>query len=174
MLKTCLVGLLGAMLIASAHAQVYQWRDAKGKLHFGDQPPPGVSAKLLRPGEQAGVAPADPDDETADPDTSPAPPAPPAREPEPAAEPDPDAAERDALEARTRAAEAAALAELERERSEAQARNCQLARNQLAALEAGQRIARFNEKGEREVLNDAQRAEEVARMRKFLGEACAQ
>lgn len=221
MLKPCLAVILGLTLMATAHAQVYQWRDAKGKVHFGDQPPPGVAAKLVRPGLQGA------------PTETPAPAPEPASTPEPAPEPEIDlsipddagelpletdttelepldadiAPEEPALLApaptpaaaapaaapaqpelttqqkieaelkasqdeRNKAREAQAQAERERQRTEALAQDCARARNQLTALEGGQRFARINERGEREVLDEKARAAEVARMREMIGTNC--
>jgi hypothetical protein len=52
------------------------------------------------------------------------------------------------------------------------AENCRNARAHLAALDTGQRIARFNDKGEREVLDDKQRADETRRAREVIASEC--
>lgn len=148
-----LAAVLAALLAASAHAQVYQWRDAQGQIHYGDQPPLGVNAKLLR-----GATPPRPVQSEA--------PAPLESTPMPAQSTEP-------LEApRPSPAEARQQAAAERQREEALQQNCLAARNQLAALESGQRIARFTESGEREFLNDEQRAQEMMRSRKLVQEIC--
>ena len=52
-------------------------------------------------------------------------------------------------------------------------RACEEARNYLASLEAGTRISRFNAKtGEREVLEDTARAQELARARESVQANC--
>ena len=38
-----------------AAAQVYTWRDASGKVHYSDTPPPGVDAKRMRAGTHTGT-----------------------------------------------------------------------------------------------------------------------
>ena len=79
------------------------------------------------------------------------------------------------LEARRRAAEQeqAAKAKAEDERNKQQrAENCRRARGHLAALETGQRIARINEKGEREVLDDRGIAEETRQARSVIASDC--
>lgn len=48
MLRSCLVGLVLAMAAVCASAQVYEWRDAQGRLIYGDMPPVGVDARLIR------------------------------------------------------------------------------------------------------------------------------
>lgn len=128
-------------------AQVYEWRDAEGRLHYADRPPHGVDARLIRKA---------PSGETA---TRPQP---------------PTLAERELefRERRAQAAEEEATAAQENERAEERERLCIQARNQLAALESGQSVARFNAQGEREVLDTAQRAEEIERSRNFISANC--
>ena len=53
-----------------------------------------------------------------------------------------------------------------------QAENCSRARGQLAALEQGQRIVRYNAKGEREYLDDKGRADEIQRVRGVMAADC--
>ena len=48
------------------------------------------------------------------------------------------------------------------------AENCRSARAHLAALNTGQRIARFNAQGEREILDDKQRASELRRAQQVI------
>ena len=52
------------------------------------------------------------------------------------------------------------------------AENCARARNHLAALNDGLRLTRTNEKGEREVLDDKGRAEEMQRARAIVASDC--
>ena len=73
---------------------------------------------------------------------------------------------------RAEAAEAKAKAEKERQRTAERERDCVQARSELAALESGQRVSRFNSRGEREVLDDAGRADQIARTRKFVESDC--
>ena len=79
------------------------------------------------------------------------------------------------LEARKRATELeqAAKAKAEHERLATQrADNCRRARGHLAALESGQRMARVNDKGEREVLDDRGRADEARLARDVVASDC--
>ncbi len=157
--------LLLALAAPSAHAQ-WKWRDKSGQINASDRPPPlDVPAKdiLARPAPEVRRA-----------------------SPEAAAASAPSAASAAAtstrapagdaqLEARRRAAEQeqASKAKAEEERSKAQrADNCRRARGHLAALEGGQRIARVNEKGEREVLDDRGRAEEMRQARGVISSDC--
>ena len=50
--------------------------------------------------------------------------------------------------------------------------DCESARNQLRALESGQRMSRFNDKGEAIPLDDDQRQAEIERSRAFLEKTC--
>jgi hypothetical protein len=52
------------------------------------------------------------------------------------------------------------------------AENCQRARQQMASLDSGIRIARVNAKGEREILDDAGRAAEVSKAREVITSDC--
>ena len=52
------------------------------------------------------------------------------------------------------------------------AENCRRARSHLSAMESGQRIARVNDKGEREVLDDRGRAEEMRQAREVIASDC--
>ena len=50
--------------------------------------------------------------------------------------------------------------------------NCQRARDQLATLDSGQRIARIKADGEREILDDDARARETKRARDVMATEC--
>lgn len=79
------------------------------------------------------------------------------------------------LEARKRAAEQEQAARQKAEDARlaaARAENCRRARSHAAALESGQRIARFNAQGEQEVLDDAGRADELRRAREVIASDC--
>ena len=52
------------------------------------------------------------------------------------------------------------------------AENCKRARAHMASLDSGIRLARTNEKGEREILDDKGRAEEMARTRQVIATEC--
>ena len=157
---TLLLTALLAALPATAQAQ-WKWRDKNGQITVSDLPPPrDVQAKdiLSRPAEPVAPRPA-----AADASAS-APPAAPAK---PAVDPE--------LQARKKAAEQeqAAKAKAEADGQAAQrAENCRNARAHLSALDSGQRIARFNDKGEREVLDDKQRATEAFRARSVIASDC--
>jgi hypothetical protein len=156
----CLALALLATVLLPAHAQ-WKWRDKGGQITASDLPPPRDIADkdiLQRP----------------DPSTRrPATPVP-AAAASAAAAPAPVAVDRD-LEARKQAAEqdTKTRAKADEMRLAAQrAENCNRARAHATALESGQRIARVNAQGEREVLDDKGRAEEMQRARQVMASEC--
>jgi len=154
-------------LCLPAHAQ-WQWRDKDGRVTASDRPPPReVPDKdiISRPTTWGRAAPKPVAVASAATDGSPV------RAAAPAAS---VPVERE-LEARKKAAEQdkAAKAKAEEERIAGQrAENCKRARAQLAALDIGQRMARINDKGEREVLDDAARFDELRRTREVMASDC--
>ena len=79
------------------------------------------------------------------------------------------------LEAKKREAEEAEAAqqrEAERQRAAQRADNCKRARQARESLDSGMRMARLNEKGEREILTDEMRAAERQRVQTILDENC--
>ena len=86
-----------------------------------------------------------------------------------------EAAEKAKAEAEAEAARLAAekaKAEEEAARDAERQRFCEQARNQLGALQSGQRVSRFNAAGEREFLDDAARSTEIARLQQQVAEHC--
>lgn len=154
-------GMIALSLPADAQ---WKWRDAGGQVNISDRPPPrDVPEKdiLARPTPQARTVAEAP---AAAASAASAPGRPEVRPP----------VDRE-LEARKKAAEQeqAAKARAEADKLAAtRADNCRRARGQVAALESGERMARFNEKGEREVLGDQARAEELSRARAIVASDC--
>lgn len=141
--------LILACLWTVASAQVYTWRDASGKVHYSDTPPPGVDAKRMRAGTQSGSS-------------------------SPGGADTRSTAERD-MEFRKRQTDAEkARVKAEQEKSDAEdgKRNCEDARKQLDALESGQRMSRLNEAGESIPLDDEMRAQEIDKARKSVQSWC--
>lgn len=154
------------VLPLAASAQ-WQWVDQDGRRVFSDKaPPPEVPDKniLRRPGMRAAV---------------PAGPLEAASAPAPAkavAANVPKISGKDkVLEERKKQAEAAEAEKKkaqEEEVARAQADNCTRARQGKAQYDSGQRIARVNDKGEREILDDNQRAAEVKRLQEVIARDC--
>jgi hypothetical protein len=162
---------------ATAQSTQWKWRDASGQITVSDLPPPrGIPDKdvLERPAPPSVRRPPPPA-ATAPPGVAAAAaPASAASAAAASAGPGRTALEAE-VDARRRAAErdAAARTKAEEKRlAEQRAENCARARSQIAALESGQRIARFNEKGEREVLEDDARAQELRRAREVAAADC--
>ncbi len=145
--RSWLAGALIVLATASAYGQSYRWIDKDGKVRYGDTPPAGVKSKALGTPASGSVPQA------------------PAKAADKGAGVRPAAAAPDPREAAERA---------EREKREAaMARDyCEHARQQLAALESGQRISRTDSKGERYFLEDAQRNQEVAKFRESASQWC--
>ena len=161
--RTALPALLCTLVLATlalpAHAQ-WKWRDANGRVTVSDLPPPrevppqNILQRPETPAARSAAAPA-----SAASASAPIPAAPVDRELQ---------ARRDAALKDKEAREKADASQLAEQRAE----NCRRARTHLSALDSGQRIARFNDKGEREILDDTQRAAESHRAREVIASDC--
>ena len=134
------------LLIASgmAAAATYKWTDAQGRTVYSDQPPPSANVKT----EQL-------------------------RAPPPPANPNAakELAEREAeyKKKQTDAAQAATKAEKARADDAKRAEACTQAKGQLVQLSQSQvLIYRYNDKGEREVMDDDARAKERAKLNAWI------
>ena len=145
---TRLTLLAAALFLASsAGAEIYQWKDQNGKTVISDQPPMGQTPAKKISDTGAG-------DNTSS--------------------KQPSLADRD-MEFRKRQKEAQERAEKEKKETTAAAdkkENCQNAREQLRLLESGERIALRDDKGERYYLDDAQRAQETDKAKRFIESQC--
>jgi len=154
-------GLVIAGYMLPAEAQ-WAWRDESGRTVYSDRPPPPniKSDQILRQGTQTfGNA-----DQASDAKGD-------AKDPKAPK----SLAERE-MEFRKRMQESA---DAEKKAAETQARNdqkaaeCERMRGYLRALQEGQRIARTDAQGNREILDDAQRANEVRRVQEGLSNTCS-
>jgi len=157
--------LLIALACGSAAAQ-WKWRDANGRINASDLPPPAsVPSRdiLERPidSRRAAGVPRTPLAAASAAASAPRGLVPQATDPE--------------LDARRKRAVDEQLAQ-ERAQQErdagVRAENCGRARGHLAALADGQRMTRTNAQGEREVLDDKARAEEMQRARAVIASDC--
>jgi hypothetical protein len=141
---------------AGAAAQLYKWKDANGRIRYGDTPPPGVDATTIRgPSSYSPPAPAA-DAKNGKGDKK-----------------EPPLTPEQAFEKRQKErAEAEQKADKERADAEAKRVNCEQAQTQLRTLETGQRIATVNAAGERAFLDDDQRAAAQARAEKAVANWC--
>lgn len=163
------------ILSLSASAQ-WQWVDKDGLRVFSDRPPPSdIPEKniLKRPrqyGKTMGGAPAAA--------ALPVPDAPGAAPQAQAGSPNPAGADKELMDKKKQAEKQAADAEAAKRKAEeervakTQAENCARARQALAGISSGQRLTRTNEKGEREFLDDAARAEEARRTQAIIDQEC--
>ena len=156
-----------ALCTTAAHAQ-WKWKDKSGSVQYSDLPPPPSvpeSDILQKPKDNArksnSVAAAPAAAASVVQQQASAPSTPRGVDPE--------------LEAKRKQAE---LEQANKQKAEeaklatARAENCARAKSYIQALEEGQRIARTNAKGEREILDDQGRAEEVRRARSVMAADC--
>lgn len=145
-------------------AAQWKWRDPSGRVTVSDTPPPrDVPDKDILQRPTAAPRPNAPAAAAASAVAAAA-----------SAAPSAPAGDKD-LQARKRAADQQAQdkARAEEQRLAAvRAENCQRARQHLATLDSGVRLARVNEKGEREVMDDKARADEARRAREVIASDC--
>jgi hypothetical protein len=159
LLPGLVVAALACLALSMPAQAQWKWRDARGQITVSDTPPP------------RDIPPKDilqqPDVVVRKPVAASTPPAASAAVAKPTVDP--------TLEERKRRAEqeqaAAAKAE-EQKAAAARQENCRRAREQLATLDSGQRIARVDANGERIVLDDAERAKEAQRTRSIIASDC--
>ena len=150
------LGLASTAGIVTAHAQTYQWKDSTGRTVISDTPPPATakaSRTISGPPAAATESTKPAEKATAEPKTT--------------AEKDLEFKKRQ-LENKEKAEKLAKEQTATAEKHE----NCNRARNNLAALEANEPFVVLDQKGERQIMDDSQRNQEVERARRYLTEAC--
>lgn len=138
----------GALWLLPAQAQVYKCVDASGKTLYLQSPcPAGAKSSTVRTPPPAASA---------------------AAPSKPGASPEMEFRKRqqEKAEAEKKTGEQTAEAKTKQE-------NCQRAKQNAAQIQAGGRLSRFTEKGEREYLNDAEIEQEKARARSLLEQWCS-
>jgi type IV secretory pathway VirB10-like protein len=158
-MKRALFFALAMVFAATSFAQQYKWVDKNGRTQYGDTPPPGVKATPLK-GPAARASSPEPSPAAKDAKGAP-------KGPLTAAQQDAEFRKRqqDAEKAREKEAKAG-------EETQTKSANCAASREQLVAMESGQRIARTDAQGERYYMDDAQREGELARARKNVQQWC--
>lgn len=138
---------LAALAAVAAQAQVYKYKDASGRTVYSNVPPPGVEV------EDTGIK---------------------APQPANAASQSRSIAEQEQAfkKRRQEAADKEKQAAEEAAQAAERKKACEEARNQLAALESGQRMSRAAPDGSRIVLDDEMRAQETAAMKRRVQETC--
>ena len=148
-------GVLLAMIMATGlvSAETNKWTDADGKVHYSDQPPP---ANAKEQGTVKQLKPSAPTEKGA-----------PAAKTPTYAEQDADFKKRQVEAAEREAAEKKKTAEAAEKK-----KNCEQARSALKNMQLGGRISTTNAQGERDYLNDAQMAQEIARGKQAVDSWC--
>ena len=153
-----------ALIALPAEAQ-WKWRDGTGHVQYSDLPPPASTPDkdiLARPAQRKAAQNA-----TFPASAASAPAA--ASSPLVARTSDPE------LEAKRKKAESdqAAKQKVEDDKvAAAKADNCSRARSQVKTIESGVRLARTNDKGEREIMDDSARDAEMKRSRDVMAADC--
>ena len=166
-----LLALLAASLLSLPAEAQWKWRDKSGHVQYSDLPPPNGTPDqdiLLRPNansRRAGPVPNAPVSIVTSGTAA-------SSAASGALVPRTTDSDLEAARKKTEA-EAAAKAKVEEQRIAAlKADNCARAKTQLSTLESGIRLARANASGEREFLDDKQRAEETRRTKVVIGTDC--
>jgi len=147
----------GCLLAMPALGDLYKWTDAEGKVHYSDQPPPPNVKQPIT------VKPRSPATPTAAPEAE----GTPAAGPKTLVEQDAEFNRRRVEAAEREAAEKKAAKEAAEKK-----KNCEAAKAQLARVQSGTRITRYNEKGETVYLSDAEIAQETARAKQVVDSWC--
>jgi hypothetical protein len=130
---------------------MYRWVDENGRVHYSDQPPPATRQQQQ---DMKTKIRSKPGSATAN------------------ANPSYVEKEADFRKRQVEKAEKEAADQKAQQQTAEKEQNCQRARQNLASMQAGGRIARFNPDGEREILNDAQIAQEIQEGQKSVAEWC--
>jgi hypothetical protein len=151
------------LLAPEAAKAQWKWRDANGVMQYTDRPPPSSTpdSQILSRPAASRAAPSTPPSA-----------APLAQEPKTTPTGKPEDRE---LEAKRRQLEEKKAAERkaeEAQQAKARSENCERARAYQRSLQSGQRITRTNERGEREVLDDGGRDEEMQRTSEAIDSNC--
>lgn len=159
-MRTRLLALAALLLPLTATAQIYQWKDANGKVHYSDQPPPATAKQertftpRLPPAATAAAASAGAD-------------APPAAD---------SVQDQEAAFKQRQVEQEEARAQQDKENAAAneRKRNCEMAKGNLRNLETGGRQVRFDpQTGERAYLSDAEVSDAINDARRAVDQWCA-
>ena len=146
-MKHIALAVAALLVVTVANAEIYQWKDKNGKTIISDKPPTENVVEQKKT--------------SSDPSTA-------------SAATQKTAADRE-LEFRKRQKESQENTEkTQKEQTAATEKqeNCVNARRSLATLESGERVSLRDDKGERYFMDDAQRAQEVAKARQAVEANC--
>lgn len=158
-----LVTILACCIPAIGLADIYTWKDADGRTHFSDQPPPVGQVKTMRGGQRSGGN---------DGDATPSAPAsgvPDAKASGPKSWQDQN---KDFAKRQADKAEAEAKAKKEQQQKAEKEQYCSDLRRNVAMLEHGGRIGKANDKGESVPMSDSQLQSELDSNRSKLSKDC--
>lgn len=144
------------LLPPAAVAEIYQWKDATGKIHYSDQPPPGAAReeRTLTPRIAPAAATANA----------------PATTPPPHSYQEQEAAFR---QRQVEQEEAAATQDNDQSMASERARNCELAQGNLKNLQVGGRQVRYDPKtGERVYLSEEEIAQSIRDAQRSVDDWC--
>ncbi|HEX4928856.1 MAG TPA: DUF4124 domain-containing protein [Burkholderiales bacterium] len=150
-MKRIFVVAVALAFSAGASAQLYKWKDKDGHIRYGDTPPPGAATSTVRAPAAAPAAEEKPGEAKSEKPLS------------------PEAAFRKRQEERAAAEQKEAKSRADAERKRA---NCEQARTQLRTLQSGVRMVTVNANGERIVMDDAGRAEQMRAAEKSVADWC--
>ncbi len=157
-IKWLLLALVSGMWLgtASIAAETYKWTDAKGEVHYSDQPPPTdvKESVTVQPRKQS--APAAPTEKGT-----------PAGNAKTYVEQEAEFKKR-----QVEAAERAAAEKKKADQAAEKKQNCAQSQAQLRTLQSGGPITRVNAQGEREYLSDAQIGQEMQLAKKSVASWC--
>ena len=140
--------LLCALPLASlAHAQLYKWTDAQGKVHYTDQPPTVNAETIRRSSTGQAEATSQASQSLSDQDQA-------------------------YKKRRKEAEDAKAKADKEAEQARIQRENCDKARNNLSTLQNNSRVYTTDAAGQRTYMDDAARASALASSQKAVSDFC--
>ncbi|MEO7007857.1 MAG: DUF4124 domain-containing protein [Caldimonas sp.] len=169
-----LTALLFLALAAPAQAQ-WKWRDKNGQTQYSDLPPPSVVPEqdiLSRPNSAKRRTTASPVPAGSAASGSTGSASAPLAAASSALVPKTTDSELEAKRKKVEADQAAKTKAEEAKVAAARADNCARAKAQMRTLDSGIRLARTNAKGEREFLDDKQRAEEAGHTRQVISADC--
>jgi uncharacterized protein DUF4124 len=169
------VALLGLTAAAPAAAQ-WAWKDDNGRVVYSDRPPPSSikADKIVRqPASSQTVLPPSASASSASAGDDSPKPAPATRTAgTPSTQKSTAEQEMEFRKRQQERADAEKKANEEQARNAAKASDCERSKGYLRALEEGQRVVRTDTAGNREYLDDAQRASELERARKLVQSSC--
>ena len=144
-MKRCLPIVL-ILISVSSHGAVNTWRDSKGRVQYSDEaPPPDVKAHTLNtPKAASGVEPQKSFLEL-------------------------EAERKKSLKERQDAAQNAAK---QQKNVQEKQKSCELAKSNLAAFESNSPVAKYNDKGEKILLDDSARKQGIEEARKQINDYC--